>query len=76
MAHRIVFDVYGRFRVTADEAADGVWVLHRLGADGKRSLLTDAVIPDSATIDDVERGIEAAYHELGRPGTSIVRIDT
>ncbi len=74
MAQRVVFDVYGRFRVAAEETADGGWVLFRLGADGKRSRLTDAVLPDEATIDDVERGLEAAYHELGRPGTAIVRI--
>ena len=76
MARRVTFGVYGRFRVAAEETSDGVWVLYRLGSDGKRSRVTDAVIPDDATLEDVERGIEAAYHELGRPGTSITRVDT
>ena len=62
MAHRILFDVYGRFQVTAEQTADGAWVLYRSGSDGKRSRLADVIVPDDANLDEVERGLEAAFH--------------
>ncbi len=76
MTERILFDIYGRFEVTAEQSTDGVWVLYLPGSDGKRSLLTDVVVLDYAGIDEVERQLEAVFHEIGTPGTSITRIDT
>jgi hypothetical protein len=70
-----MFDIYGRFRVTAEQSSEGVWVLYRVGSEGKRERLADVVVPDHATPEEVERMLEAAFHELARPGTSIVRID-
>ncbi len=75
MADRVLFDIYGRLKVTAEQTPDGSWVLYRLGSDGKRSLLTDVIVDDYATLDEVERQLEAAFHEWGKPGTSIVRLN-
>lgn len=75
MKQRVKFDIYGRFGVTAERSSEGVWVLYRIGSEGKRGRLADVVVPDHATLDELERLLEAAFHELARPGTSIVRID-
>jgi hypothetical protein len=76
MTERFLFDIYRRYKVTAEQTTDGVWVLYILGSDGKRSRLTDVIVPDHATLDEVERQLEAVFHEIGTPDTSIVRIDT
>ncbi len=75
MRKRIKFDIYGRFRVTAEQGSEGVWALYRVGLEGKRERLADFVVPDHATSEEVERMLEAAFHELAKPGTSIVQID-
>ena len=75
MVNRVRFDVYGRFRVTAEQNEDAAWAVYRDGSDGKRGRMTDVVVPEDATLDEVERVLEAMFHELARPGTSIMRID-
>ena len=75
MSDRITRDVYGRFLVRAERSVSGDWKVYRLGAEGKRSRLFDVVVEDDADSSEVERQIEAVYHELGSPGTSILRID-
>jgi hypothetical protein len=75
MAEQVLFDIYGRFEVTAELALDGTWLLYVPGSEGKHRHLTDVILPDDATLDDVERGLEATFHELGTPGSSISRIE-
>ena len=74
MVNRVRFDVYGRFRVTAEQSEDGAWALYRDGTNGKRQRMTDVVVLDDATLDDIERALEAIFHESAQPGTSILRI--
>ena len=38
-------------QVTAEQTTDGSWVLYQLASDGKRSRLTDVIVPDHATLD-------------------------
>lgn len=71
----MVFDVYGRFEVVAEHRAGGRWSLARRGADGKRSRIEDVVVPDDATLDEVEGLLEVAFHEWAIPGRTITRLD-
>lgn len=71
---RIRIDVYGRFRADVIRKG-GTWVAYRRGADGKRSKLGDLALLDDATPEEVVHAIEAAYHELARPGDELVVID-
>ena len=75
MARSVLFDVYGRFRVRAEQTDTGEWSLYRLGSDGKRSRLGDVVVADRAPLEEVTRQLEAVYHELGTPGSSITQVD-
>lgn len=75
MTRRVKFDIYGSFGVTAERCSEGVWVLYRIGSEGKRGRLADVVVSDHATLDEVQRLLEAAFHELAKPGISTVRID-
>lgn len=75
MARTVTFDVYGRFHIVARQDDDGSWALLRRGADGKHSPLTDVVVPDDATLDDVERLLEVAFHEWATPEAGIVRLE-
>jgi hypothetical protein len=75
VAGSVLFDVYGRFQVRAEQTDAGVWALDRLGSDGKRSRLRDVIIADHAPLAEVTRQLEAVYHELGSPGTSIAQVE-
>lgn len=75
MGDVVCFDVYGRFRVRLVPDDDGNWFrAFRVGNDGKGRLLADLVIPVDAGDDEVRRIIEAVYHEIARPGSTIERI--
>lgn len=76
MSRRVVFDVFGEFIVHAEQNEDGDWRFYRPGTDGKRARLDDVVVGPGAPLDEIERQLEAIYHEAGRPGTSIRRIDS
>jgi hypothetical protein len=70
----LAFDVFGLRMLV--ERVGGEWRLFRLGGDGKRSPLTDAVIPD--WIEEQELGTYLAdlFHEHAserHPG--VVRIE-
>ena len=75
MGRRLVFDVYRRFVVHAEQSDQGDWLFYRPGTDGKRGRIWDVVVDRDATLEDIENQLEAIYHEWGRPGTSITRID-
>lgn len=75
VSERITYDIYGRFRVRAEQTVSGEWLVYRLGAEGKRSRLFDVVVEDDAEPSEIERQLEAVYHELGSPGTSIRPVD-
>ena len=72
---RVVFDVFGEFVVHAEQTDDGDWRFFRPGADGKRARLHDVVVDRGSPVDEIARQLEAVYHESGRPGTSVRRID-
>lgn len=74
MSGRVVFDVYGRFRVAA-EPTDTGWRLWMLGGDGTRRPLHDVPLEPDATLAEVEQALEAAFHELARPGATIDRVE-
>lgn len=67
--------MYGRLEVTAQQDEDGRWTLYRRGADGKRSPLTDVVVPDGAMLDDLAPLLEVAYHEWATPESWITQIE-
>lgn len=67
----IRFDVYGRFRI-AVERTDLGWRVTRLGLDGKRSY-EDLLI--GVAEEELADALEVLYHELGRPGAVIRRIE-
>lgn len=75
MVTRLLFDVYGRFRVTADRPADGPWEFFRDGPDGKRSRVFDVYADEDETVEGIVRALEATYHELATPGRTIVRLE-
>ena len=72
--NRLRFDVYGRFRVIVEEV-DGIWSVYRIGADGKRRRLDDVVVPDGADPGQVVDALEATFHELATPDTTIVPLE-
>ena len=75
MSRRLVFEIYGRFVIHAEQSDHGDWFFYRLGTDGKRGRIFDVVVGRDATPEEIEMQLEATYHELGRPGTSITEID-
>ena len=76
MGLRLAFDVYGRFVIHAEQSDHGDWSFYRLGTGGKRGRIFDVVAGRDATPEEIETQLEATYHELGRPGTSIMLIDS
>lgn len=69
------FDVYGRFRVVAERGDDGWWAVFGIGDDGIRARIDHVIVPASAGVDEVRDALEASFHELAGPGTSISEID-
>jgi hypothetical protein len=70
----MVFDVYGRFTVRVRPA--GEWMVVEVPrGDGKRHTLPDVVIPVGAADDEIVAVLEAVFHETGRPGESIARVE-
>ena len=66
---RLVFDVYGRFRVHVERDA-GAWRVLRVGSDGKRTLL-GVEIPPHLPEADLARHLDDLMHEDARPGEEI-----
>ena len=71
MNNQVAFDVYGQIRVRAERSSSW-WDVYEIGADGKRRRLDDVVVESSAPIENVQRALEAIYHEIAMPGSRIV----
>ncbi|MFH1329779.1 MAG: hypothetical protein ABIJ48_03875 [Actinomycetota bacterium] len=68
------FHVYGRFLVHLARSADGWWRAAEIGCPGKTRPLPEVLGPDHARVDGLPGYLEAAFHELARPGEAIVRV--
>ena len=68
------YDVYGRLRIRVRRDS-GRWVVEEVGADGKRRLRHDVLIPAEAAEAEIPGFLEAAFHEMARPGDGITRLD-
>jgi len=68
---RIKLDVYGRLML-AEQTASG-WQLFDLGSDGKRSLVTDIVIPDFISESELDQYLADIFHESATKQSSGVR---
>lgn len=66
MDRLVVFDVYGRFVIHAEQSENGGCRFYRPGTDGKRGRIFDVVVQRDATLDEIENQPEAIYHEWGR----------
>ena len=60
-ARQLRFEVFGERMLV--ERVGGEWRLFRLGGDGKRSLLTDAVIPDWIEEGELATYLADLFHE-------------
>lgn len=58
---RIKYDVFGRL-MQAERSTSG-WRLFRLGSDGKRSPVTDTVIPDFVSEHELDQYLADVFHE-------------
>ena len=67
------FDVYGRYQLEVVRENDR-WVTYRLGF-GKRRKMSDFAIPSSMRPDELAVYLDDILHELGRPGSTITRIE-
>jgi hypothetical protein len=74
-ARQLRFEVFGQVMLV--ERLGGEWRLFRFGGDGKRSPLTDAVIPDWIEEDELAVYLADLFHEhaTGRH-PNVVRIDS
>ena len=61
MAHAMEFDVFGRCILAVRE--DQRWTLFYQGAEGKRRLVTDLVVPSSVGEDEIEGYLADLCHE-------------
>jgi hypothetical protein len=69
------FDVYGRMQVVVSEDPSGFLRVEEIGGDGKRRVLHSIAVSNGASEDEIIDALEAACHEVGRPGESIRRLD-
>jgi hypothetical protein len=68
------FDVYGRFILVIERTTSG-WLVLQQGADGKRRIFEDVVLPPDLPEAEVVVHLDALLHELSRPGARITRLD-
>ena len=64
------FDIYGRFQLEVLRENDA-WGVYRL-APGTRERDTDLVIPASVEPDELAAYLDDLFHELARPGQTVV----
>lgn len=64
------FDVYGRFQLEVLREKEA-WVTYRL-ALGTRERDTNVLIPASLKPEELAEFIDELFHELARPGQSVV----
>jgi len=68
------FDVFGRLVLIVERDGES-WRVLELGADGKRRLFEDVVIPCHMPEDEIGTLLADILHELARPGSSVRRLD-
>jgi predicted enzyme related to lactoylglutathione lyase len=68
------FDVYGRLLLDIVRTPDGYQVCE-VGAEGKRRLRDDLVLPADVPEAGIEQALDDLLHELGDPGRVIRRVD-
>jgi hypothetical protein len=67
------FEVYGRFTLEV-QRENSVWQVYRL-SPGKRVPEPGIVLPPSLHSSEIGQAIDDLFHELARPGQSVVRLD-
>jgi hypothetical protein len=68
------FDVYGRYTLIV-ERHEGNWRVLQVGADGKRGLRDDLVIPSTLSPDEIALYLDDLLHESARPGLRVRRLE-
>jgi hypothetical protein len=68
------FDVYGRYTLLV-ERHEGNWRVLQAGADGKRGLRDDLVIPSTLPADEIASYLDDLLHEAARPGLRVRRLE-
>jgi hypothetical protein len=69
----LTFDVYGRYTLMV-ERHEGKWRVLQVGADGKRGLRDDLVIPSTLSPDEIAFYLDDLLHESARPGLRVRRL--
>ncbi len=64
------FDIYGRFQLEVLRENEA-WTAYRL-APGTRERDADVVIPSSLEADELAAYLDDLFHELARPGQTVV----
>lgn len=67
------FEVYGHFTLEVQRENDQ-WRVHRL-SPGKRVPEPGIVLPSNLDDSEIGQAIDDLFHELARPGDSVVRVD-
>jgi hypothetical protein len=69
----LCFDVYGRYTLIV-ERDEEKWRVLQVGADGKRGLRDDLVIPSTLSSDEIAAYLDDLLHESARPGLRVRRL--
>jgi hypothetical protein len=67
------FNVYDRFVIDVVREKDR-WAMFEI-VPGKRLRISDFAIPPSLSESQLPQFLDDIYHEMGRPGDTIVRVD-
>jgi hypothetical protein len=68
------FDVYGRYTLIV-ERHEGNWRVLQVGADGKRGLRDDLMIPSTLSPDEIALYLDDLLHESSRAGLRVRRLE-
>jgi hypothetical protein len=68
------FDVYCRLELDVVHTANG-YEIYEMGAEGKRRLRDDIVLPADLPEGDIEQALDDLLHELGESGRVVRRVD-
>jgi hypothetical protein len=66
------FDIYGRFQLEVRREND-VWEVYRHEL-GKRSRVTDVVVPSTLAAEEIAIWLDDIYHEFSGPGQRVGRL--
>jgi hypothetical protein len=66
------FDIYGRFQLTVLRESDG-WEVYRIEL-GKRSKVSDLVIPSVLEADEIATYLDDMFHEFSGPGQRVEQL--